>query len=123
MTDDNQSTGIKIPADLKDQYPDIIEGILKSVSMDDKERRYWISVLPTMTKDQVDELRDILEEEQEKLAKINEKPKEKNLSKEDIQSADEERLARRTQRREEEQKSQAKVEQEAEDFLNELNDL
>jgi septal ring factor EnvC (AmiA/AmiB activator) len=115
-------TDLVIPDELKEKYPEIIDGILKSISMDDDERKYWISVLPAMTDDQIQELKDILNEEQNKLSEIN-KNKPSKLSGDEIKNAEEERARRREKRREEEMEHQRKIEKEAEDILSELDSM
>ncbi len=62
-----------IPQDVKDKYSDLVELILKSPSMNDEERQYWFSILPIMTQDQVERLRNILITENKKLAAIDQK--------------------------------------------------
>lgn len=78
MADDNKKTAagtganagqksqIIVPQEVQEKFPDLVPQVLESPSMDDEERKYWFSVLPIMTPDQVEELRDILRSEQEK---------------------------------------------------------
>ena len=51
-----------VPQEVQEQFPDLVPQILASPSMDDEERKYWFSVLPIMTEDQIKELRDILKQ-------------------------------------------------------------
>lgn len=60
-----------IPQAVKDLYPDLIPLILHTESMDDEEREYWFQILPIMTDDQVDKLREILVNEKDQLAKLD----------------------------------------------------
>lgn len=60
-----------IPAVVKQEYPDLIPLILQTESMDDEEREYWFQILPIMTTDQVQKLREILVSEKEQLAKLD----------------------------------------------------
>lgn len=62
-----------IPPEVIEKYPDLVELIKGSASMNDSERQYWFSILPIMTKDQVDRLREILTTEKQKLAEIDKK--------------------------------------------------
>lgn len=48
----------------------IEELIQASISMDDEEKGMWLEILPTMEKVHVQRLKDILENEQEKLWKL-----------------------------------------------------
>jgi len=66
-TKDDQST-LKVPADIVDRFGDLIKLIKASKSMDDSERQYWIDVLPIMSDDQIQNLRDILDNEKKQLA-------------------------------------------------------
>ncbi len=62
----------QIPQAVKDKYPEIIDMILKTESMSEQERQYWFQILPIMTQEQVDRLKNILQEESKQLAKLNE---------------------------------------------------
>lgn len=62
-----------IPREVQEKYPDLIELIIGSASMNDDERQYWFSILPIMTQDQVNRLREILTTEKQKLAEIDQK--------------------------------------------------
>lgn len=66
-TKDDQST-LKIPADIAKKFANLVKLIKSSRSMDDGERQYWIDVLPIMSEDQIQNLRDILDNEKEQLA-------------------------------------------------------
>ena len=58
---------------IKTKFPQLVQSIINSKSMDNKERNYWFQVLPKMTKDQVNELRDIIDTEKRKLNEIEKK--------------------------------------------------
>lgn len=64
---------LTIPDDVRAKYPDLIELVVGSESMNDEERQYWINILPIMTPDQVKNLRDILLNEKRQLAAIDQK--------------------------------------------------
>lgn len=66
-TDDQQST-LNVPEDVVAKFGDLIELIKGSKSMDDSERQYWVDVLPIMSEDQIQNLRDILDNEKKQLA-------------------------------------------------------
>lgn len=63
----NQASNVTIPDDVKQKFPQLVDWIVASHSMDDGERQYWIDVLPIMSEDQLKNLRDILGNEQKQL--------------------------------------------------------
>ncbi len=65
--DDDDKT-LVIPPEVAEKFPDIVELIEESQSMNFEERQYWIDVLPIMSNDQVENLRGILDNEQKQLA-------------------------------------------------------
>lgn len=76
MADDNQKTtdtALNIPEDTKTQFPELVKMTEASSSMDDKEKQYWIDVLPIMTDDQIDNLREILNNEKKQINEVNSK--------------------------------------------------
>lgn len=56
--------------ELADKYPELVDLILATESMDDNERQYWFDIMPSMTEAQIDRLFDILETERRKLAEL-----------------------------------------------------
>jgi len=71
------SSAVVISEEVKSKFPELTAQIIASESMDDEEREYWIQILPIMTDEQVQKLRDILSREQAELAKIDEEYAEK----------------------------------------------
>jgi len=73
----NQAKGddkpFNIPPVVLEKYPELAEMIKNTESMSREEREYWFQILPIMTKEQVDRLRKILEEESVQLAKLDQK--------------------------------------------------
>ncbi|MBI5411998.1 hypothetical protein HZA43_02360 [Candidatus Peregrinibacteria bacterium] len=69
MSDEKKPPALKIPTETQQKFPDLVESIQKSQSMDQEEHQYWIDALPVMTEDQIKNLRDILESEQKQLEK------------------------------------------------------
>src|SRR3989344_3156487 len=67
------NSNVTVPDETKTKFPDLVDLILKSESMNDEERQYWINILPVITPDQVQSLRDILENERRQLAAIDKK--------------------------------------------------
>lgn len=62
-----------IPPEVKQKYPDLVPLILESASMNKSERQYWFSIIPVMTMDQINRLREILTTEKTKLKAIDKK--------------------------------------------------
>lgn len=62
-----------IPEAVMEKYPDLVNLIVETKSMDDKERQYWFHILPVMNEEQVDKLKVILDNEKQKLAEIDQK--------------------------------------------------
>ena len=65
------TTTLVIPPGIQQQFGDIIELVTHSESMNDEERQYWINILPIMTPEQLQNLRDILSSERQQLAAID----------------------------------------------------
>jgi hypothetical protein len=59
---------LKVPAEVQEKFPELVEMIKASGSMDDDERQYWVDVLPIMSEGQVENLRGILDNEKKRLA-------------------------------------------------------
>ena len=53
------------------KYPDLIELILWSESIDNNEKQYWFDILPSMTDEQIDRLFNILITERRQLEELN----------------------------------------------------
>lgn len=62
-----------IPETVKQQYPDLVPLILQTESMNDDERQYWFQILPIMTDEQVNKLREILVNEKKQLEDLDKK--------------------------------------------------
>lgn len=60
-----------IPETVKNQFPDLIPLILQTESMNDDERQYWFQILPIMTDEQVQKLREILVNEKKQLEQLD----------------------------------------------------
>ncbi|MDD3897321.1 MAG: hypothetical protein PHU04_05815 [Candidatus Peribacteraceae bacterium] len=73
MTSAKGKTGVTIPNDVRTAHPELVQLILDSESMNNEERQYWVNILPVMTPAQVQNLRDILENEKRQLATIDRK--------------------------------------------------
>lgn len=123
MTQDSDATGLTIPPETKAKFGDLIDLIIGSESMNDEERQYWINILPVMTQDQVQNLRDILENEKKQLSAIDEKYA-KEIAQIDegelVRRTQEERSKRREERRKKELAAHEKEEQTEEALLKEI---
>ena len=60
----------EIPESVKTQHPDIITLIIATESMNDDERQYWFQIIPIMTDEQINKLRDILINEKKQLQQL-----------------------------------------------------
>ena len=73
MADDNTQSALQIPPEIQARFPELIELIIGSESMNVNERQYWINILPIMTPEQIQNLHDILQNERRQLAAIDAK--------------------------------------------------
>lgn len=64
-------SALNVPEETRAQFPDIIPLVEKSPSMTPEERQYWIDVLPIMTGEQIQNLRDILANEKKQIDEAN----------------------------------------------------
>jgi len=55
---------------LQEKYPELIQLVLITESMDDEERQYWFDIMPSMNDTQIDRLFNILETERRKLEEL-----------------------------------------------------
>ncbi len=70
VTKDEESA-LKVPADIQEKFGELVSLIKESRSMDGGERQYWVDVLPIMSDDQIQNLRDILDNEKKQLAEAS----------------------------------------------------
>ena len=118
--------GIIVPDELKKKYPQLIELVLKSESMNDEERQYWINILPIMTPDQVENLRGILKNEREQLAAIDKRYSKqvKDIGdKKLVEQVQKNRQERRTQLKTKEAESSESDDETAESLLEQIDKL
>jgi len=85
VTDDTGTTGdntaagddsivtLSIPKALQAKHPELISLIRESESMNNKERQYWINIMPVMTEPQLNNLQQILRTERKELDAIDKK--------------------------------------------------
>ena len=71
-----ESKGFIFDIELVKKMPELHRLVLETSSMDDKERQWWLNVMPSITDEQIDKLFNILDVERNKLAALEEKYKE-----------------------------------------------
>lgn len=123
MTDAPKSTAVQIPDELKKKFPELIDLILGSESMNDEERQYWVNILPVMTPEQVQNLKDILVNEKDQLAAIDRKyAKEIERIGEGtlLKQVEEERRRRRDERSQKEASNRQEEEAQTRDILGKI---
>ncbi len=112
--------------DAQQKHPELIEMIMKTESMNDEERQYWVDLLPIMTPEQVQNLYDILDNERKKLAEIDSYYSQKV---EDIEKAEEAERIEKARKEKMEQLENAEEANEAQEkeleskLMAELDDL
>lgn len=57
--------------EIQAKYPELMELILGSESIDNNEKQYWFDILPSMTDEQIDRLFNILMTERRQLEELN----------------------------------------------------
>lgn len=117
---------ITIPDEVKAQFPDLIVLIEGSQSMNDEERQYWINILPIMTPEQVENLRDILESEKRQLAEIDKKyapVMDAAMAKEEVIKTEENMRKRREERSQKEMTAEEQEEEKAKALLKKIEQL
>lgn len=92
-----QTQGLQVPPEVEAAFGPIIAMIKTSESMNPEERQYWVNILPIMTPEQLQNLKDILENERKQLASIDAKYQGQSpaVSPETLQKAGDERRKRR----------------------------
>jgi hypothetical protein len=60
-----------IPALVREKFSDLVKLIYETESMNDEEREYWMQIMPIMTEEQISKFRDILVNEKEQLANLD----------------------------------------------------
>jgi len=111
---------LNIPADIAAKFPELLDLIKGSESMNDEERQYWINILPIMTPDQVQNLHEILDNERKQLKAIDEKyAQQMNAlgSEKSIKESETERREKREARTKAEQSHKTEEEKAADDLL------
>ena len=76
MTDDstpNTASDLSISDETRASFPELVDMIVDSESMNNEERQYWVNILPIMTPEQIQSLLDILNNEKAQLDAIDKK--------------------------------------------------
>lgn len=60
-----------VPEMVKTKFPDLVQLIKETESMNDEEREYWFQIMPIMTEDQILKFREILVNEKDQLSKLD----------------------------------------------------
>jgi hypothetical protein len=60
-----------IPALVREKFPDLVKLIYETESMNNEEREYWMQIMPIMTEEQIVKFREILVNEKNQLAKLD----------------------------------------------------
>lgn len=124
MPDDKSS--VTVPEELKKKFPKLIELILGSESMNDEERQYWVNILPVMTPEQRENLEQILQNEKDQLAAIDQKYSKEMESLgqgKAVKEMAEKRKTKRKERRASEGKAEEEEQRKEEEILQAIAEL
>lgn len=116
---------LSISEEIRQKFPDIIDLILGSESMNAEERQYWVNILPIMTPDQLKQLQDILQNERKQLSAIDAKYSKEidTIGQEQfMKQVAEERRRRREERMKKEENTEKNEEEEAQNLLQKISD-
>ncbi|MFA5829522.1 MAG: hypothetical protein WC843_03440 [Candidatus Gracilibacteria bacterium] len=115
-----------VPEMVKTKFPDLVQLIKETESMNDEEREYWFQIMPIMTEDQILKFREILVNEKDQLSKLD-KEYESELTKLNekhmIEWKDFETKEKRKALTQAEQKSKADEKSTEEDLLQRLSQV
>ena len=122
----NTGQGLVVPEDILAKFPELVELVKGSESMNNEERQYWINIMPIMTPEQLTNLRDILLNEKRQLAAIDQKYA-KEIEQightQLIQKTHQERKRRRTKLHEAEEESSMQENALEEDILRRIEEF
>ncbi|PIR54311.1 hypothetical protein COU75_01530 [Candidatus Peregrinibacteria bacterium CG10_big_fil_rev_8_21_14_0_10_42_8] len=120
------SAELTISDETKQTFPELVEMIVSSESMNNEERQYWINILPIMTPEQMKNLHDILTNEKVQLAAIDKKYAKKLTPEEQsehIKNTELNMQKKREERKRREENFESKDEIVSEDLLKKIEDL
>jgi hypothetical protein len=69
----SQADPLVVSDEVQKKFPELVELIKGSRSMGEEERQYWVDVLLIMTEDQIQNLKNILENERKQIAEAEKK--------------------------------------------------
>ena len=129
MTDDstaNTGSDLSISDETRSSFPELIDMIIGSESMNNEERQYWINILPIMTPEQIQSLLDILNNEKAQLDAIDKKyakPLSAEEEQEQILKTEAQIQEKREERTEQEEAFEIEDEEASDDLLEKISDL
>ena len=129
MTDDstaNTGSDLSISDETRSSFPELIDMIIGSESMNNEERQYWINILPIMTPEQIKSLLDILNNEKAQLDAIDKKyakPLSAEEEQEQILKTEAQIQEKREERTEQEEAFEIEDEEASDDLLEKISDL
>lgn len=109
---------------MQNKYPELIQLVLETESMENDEKQYWFDIMPSMTDNQIDRLFNILDTERKKLEALEEKYKDeiKKLNEKHLIEWQEYQLKESKKKIANEQ-AKDQSDEDADKVLNMLNDL
>lgn len=121
-TSQTAATTLIIPTELRQTFPDIVDLVMQSESMNNDERQYWFDILPVMSPEQIQQLRDILVNEKNQLAAIDAKYGEeiKKVHTDTTEQTDEERRRKHQELLSKEMAARTEETNAAEDILKQM---
>ena len=129
MTDNstaNTGSDLSISDETRSSFPELIDMIIGSESMNNEERQYWINILPIMTPEQIQSLLDILNNEKAQLDAIDKKyakPLSAEEEQEQILKTEAQIQEKREERTEQEEAFEIEDEEASDDLLEKISDL
>jgi hypothetical protein len=124
MADPVTTGSLVIPEETKKAFSDILALILSSESMNQEERQYWINILPIMSPEQVQNLKDILQNEKSQLEAIDAKYAQEieHVGDKELTKQTEEDIRKKRQARQQAEEQHKKEEEKAaEDLLKQMD--
>ncbi len=115
-----------VPEMVRTKFPDLVQLIKETESMNDEEREYWFQIMPIMTEEQIKKFRDILVNEKDQLSKLDKEYEEelnKLNEKHMIEWKEFETKEKRKALNQAEQKSKAEEQATEEDLLKRLSQV
>lgn len=128
MADGTSGTGasaVQVPDDVRATFGVLVDLILRSESMNNGERQYWVNILPVMTPEQQRSLQDILENERKQLEAIDKKyagAMEQMGQQKALEELSKEREAKAKERASVEESAKGEEEKAAEALLSQIED-